>query len=89
MSMLGADVFALFGVAAELLGRKRKLRSTIRRMGRLVEAADWVGPDREAFLDAWRGQHLPHLMHVIEELDGAASEVRRHAERQQETSCEC
>lgn len=84
--MLGADVVALFGFAAELLGRKRKLRTTIQKMGRLVEAADWVGPDREAFLDAWHSQHVPHLMHVIEELDGCAIKVRNHAELQERTS---
>lgn len=86
MSLLGADVAALFGFAAELLGRKRKLRTTVQKLGRLVEAAEWVGPDREAFLEAWNNQHVPNLMNVVEELDECAIKVRNHAELQEQTS---
>ena len=64
MTVVGGDVPAMFGFANELRKRRAAIREATNKLGALVEQANWVGPDREAFISEWHGRHAPSLMSV-------------------------
>jgi hypothetical protein len=86
MALIGGDAPALFGFANQLRARRRAIETTANRLGALAEQANWVGPDREAFIATWRDQHAPALHAICSDLDSAASKISAHASRQQEAS---
>jgi len=84
LALVGGDAPALFGFANELRRRRSNIESTARRLGSLVAAAEWRGPDRERFVREWNGTHGPALMAVGQDLGEAASRVAYHAQRQEQ-----
>lgn len=84
--MYGADVRALRSLAGALDRRRREIEVTHRRVGALVDALDWAGPDRDAFVDEWRRVHAPSLAVVADELGDASARARYHAGRQEQAS---
>ncbi len=86
MAIVGGDAPALFHFASELRKRRSSIEATTRRLGALVEQANWSGPDREAFVREWHGQHAPSLMTVCQELGDAATKVAHHASDQEQAS---
>lgn len=86
MSMLGGDVAALFSFGAQLLERRRNIEDAAKKLGCLVEQANWVGPDREKFVSEWQSQHAPALMGVCDDLSEANQRVTVAAQKQQDAS---
>ncbi len=86
MPMIGGDAPALFHFAQQLSERRRKIQRAATRLGQLVQAAEWVGPDRDRFLQEWNSEHVPQIQSICNDLDDAASRVTRHAQAQEETS---
>ena len=86
MSVVGGDAPALFGFANQLRRRRQAIEATASRLGALAEQANWVGPDREAFISEWRSRHAPALQSVCGNLDVAADRISRAAAAQREAS---
>jgi hypothetical protein len=86
MAMIGGDASALFNFAMQLRERRRNIERAANRLGGLVRAAEWVGPDRERFLSEWNERHAPALMGVCADLDGGAQQVTGFARAQEEAS---
>lgn len=86
MPMVGGDAEAMFGVANELRRRRSDIQNAVTRLSALVEQANWVGPDRDAFVREWTGTHVPSLSGVLNDIERAASRVARSAQAQQEAS---
>jgi hypothetical protein len=86
MAMVGGDAPALFSFANQLRERRRRIEAASARLGAVLEQANWVGPDRDAFVQAWRSQHAPALRAVCDDLDDAAARVTRHARAQENAS---
>jgi uncharacterized protein YukE len=86
MVMTGGDAPALFAFANELRRRRSNIQNTVNRLGQVVAEANWVGPDRDAFVSQWQGNHLPTLHAVLDELQQAAGSAAKHAAAQQEAS---
>lgn len=86
MATVGGDVPAMFAFASELRRRRSAIEATTRRLGQLVEQANWVGPDRDKFIQEWQGNHAPSLMSIMEDIDEAANRIVRHAQQQEQAS---
>ena len=86
MSIAGGDAAALYQFANELRRRRARIDEASKRLGRLVEEAEWIGPDRDRFIADWNGSHLPSLMGVAQELGEAASKVNIAAQKQENAS---
>lgn len=86
MAIVGGDAPALIEFAREMERRAASIADATNRLGRLVEDAAWVGPDRDAFVTEWRGQHAASLMALVHELGESAVRIVRHAEDQEAAS---
>lgn len=86
MATVGGDVSAMFAFVNELRRRRSKIDAATRKLGVLVEQANWVGPDREAFVSEWHGTHVPNLVGVVDQIDDAARRVVHHAQQQEQAS---
>jgi len=84
--MVGGDAQALFGFAAQLRERRRNIERASSRLGELVQNANWVGQDRDRFLQEWSERHAPALMGVCRDLDDAAYRASSHAHAQEQAS---
>jgi uncharacterized protein YukE len=86
MATVGGDVPAMFAFANELRRRRAAIEATTRRLGQLVEQANWVGPDRDSFVREWQGNHAPSLMSIMEDIADAANRIARQAQQQEQAS---
>lgn len=86
MALVGGDAPALFNFANQLRRRRQAIQDTVVKLGVLVESVNWVGPDRDRFVQEWRSQHAPQMQQICTDLDGKADEIARHARRQAEAS---
>lgn len=86
MGLVGGDAPALFNFANQMRARRRAIEEAATKLGALVEAANWVGPDRERFVNEWRSQHAPAIQNICTDLGHKADQVSRHAQRQAEAS---
>ncbi|HWL44882.1 MAG TPA: hypothetical protein VNQ73_18205 [Ilumatobacter sp.] len=86
MALVGGDAPALFSFANQLRKRRQAIQDTAVKLGAFVEAANWVGPDRDRFVREWRGNHAPQIQQICNDLDGKADQIARHAQKQAETS---
>lgn len=86
MNILGADIGALFDCVGQIFGHRNKIQEAAERMEKVIEAANWVGPDRDYFVDHWTTQYRPMLYSVLQGLTEDSNRLRQHAERQAETS---
>lgn len=86
--LLGSDTEGLFSCVTEVLRHRDEIRKASQRMERIIEAANWVGPDRENFVDSWTSRYRPMLYSTAHELAEDATRLKNHAERQRATSGE-
>ena len=86
MSMFGADVAALRGLAWSLRRREREIEASRQRLTAIVETLPWAGADHRRFVDEWRRVHGPALMAVVTEMSQASRQAADHADRQEQAS---
>jgi len=86
MGIVGGDVPALLGFANDVQARRSSIEQACIQLGALVESAEWVGPDREAFLNEWNSRHSASLLGVVGELATVVTQVVGHARKQEEAS---
>lgn len=86
MNLLGADAPALFNFARMLRDRMNQVEDTRNRLTTVIEGLEWVGSDRDQFLEQWQTIHSPGLATLIADLLGVAGEVEGHAQQQEYTS---
>ena len=86
MGIVGGDAPALFGFANEVRARRAAIESACQQLGSLVESANWVGPDRDAFVHEWNSRYRTSLLSVLGDLETVASQVVTHARAQDEAT---
>ncbi len=86
MSMFGADVAALRGLAWALRGKQQEIEASHRRLAVIVDTLPWSGADHDRFVDEWRRVHAPALMTIAAEMSQASSRAADHADRQEQAS---
>lgn len=84
--LVGADVPALRGFVTSLRRRGAQIDTTRQRLDAVIAGLPWAGPDRDAFVDAWRRVHAASLVRITHELGGLAAQVAAHADRQERAS---
>lgn len=86
MSMFGADVAALRGLAWTLRRKQQEIDASRRRLTAIVESLPWTGIDHDRFVDEWRRVHGPALTTIATEMSQASSQAADHADRQEQAS---
>lgn len=86
MSMFGADIAALRGLAWSLRRKQQEIEATRTRLAAIVEHLPWTGGDHDRFVDEWRRIHSPALMTIVTEMTNASSQAYYHANRQEQAS---
>jgi uncharacterized protein YukE len=86
MTMWGADVDALRGLAGTLRRTHEAIDATRRRLGAAVDGVLWVGDDHARFADEWRRVHSPALMTIASEMSHASGQAEWHADQQEHAS---
>jgi hypothetical protein len=86
MTMHGADIAALRGLAGALRRTQHDIDAMRRRLTAAVETLPWDGGDHGRFVDEWRRLHGPALATVAVELSDASRLARAHADQQEHAS---
>lgn len=84
--MIGADAPALFNFARALRDRMNQIEETRNRLTAVIEGLEWVGQDREQFLQQWQTIHNPGIATLVADLLGVSQDVESHAQLQEQTS---
>lgn len=86
MSMFGADIAALRGLAWSLRRKQQEIEASRRRLATIVDGLPWTGADHDRFVDEWRRVHGPALMTITTEMSHASRQAAYHADRQEQAS---
>jgi uncharacterized protein YukE len=86
MTMHGADIAALRGLAGALRRTQHDIDDTRRRLTAAVERLPWAGGDHDRFTDEWRRVHDPALATIAIELSNASCLAAAHADQQEHAS---
>lgn len=82
----GADTEVLRQTAGALGGGSERIDDLAARLGAVIDAVHWVGPDAESFRADWSGQVRPGLLARVSRLRQQERELDAHAWEQDETS---
>ncbi len=82
----GMDIGQIRSLARNLDAKADAIRGVVDQLTGDVEAASWVGPDRQRFVEQWRHRHAAALRRVADNLDSAARQARQHAAAQERAS---
>ncbi|WP_247048550.1 WXG100 family type VII secretion target [Arthrobacter rhizosphaerae] len=86
MAIWGADVESLRQLGGKLLDGSQEIAQTKSRLTGQVNTVDWKGPDAEAFIRDWNGEHTTALNRVIQALEEAGQKAKNNATAQESTS---
>lgn len=86
MNMSGMDVDDVRAIARVLDAKADDIENTLGRVGRELADVEWVGRDRNRFVDNWEGSHAVQLRGVVAGLREAASGARADAADQERKS---
>jgi uncharacterized protein YukE len=86
MSMFGADIAALRGLAWSLRRKQQDIDASRQRLASVVENLPWAGSDHDRFVDEWRRVHAPALADVVTDMAEASRRAGYHADRQEDAS---
>lgn len=64
----------------------RALLEAAERIGTLIDAVTWIGPDADAFRERWHGGVGPRLRERAEQIRTTGTEIEEHAEEQDQAS---
>lgn len=79
---LGAAIGELRQFTNKLRAKQDLIDSTIAELTPLIESIDWVGADRDRFIEEWHGVHRPLLARLSADLFDGAAEVGKAIQRQ-------
>jgi hypothetical protein len=86
MTILGADVDGLDGLAAQMLSAGERLDLTRATVRSLLSSVPWNGEDAAGFKSDWEGAHSARLDAVVGAIRTAAHTLKRNAAEQRQAS---
>lgn len=86
MAMVGADIAALRGFAKALVDRRSKISATVDQLTSTIEGLNWVGADRERFVQDWHQLHRPGLLQILADLQDNSKKIYTFAANQEHAS---
>jgi WXG100 family type VII secretion target len=86
--MVGMNVETVRGIARSLKSQAASMHSVLARVDGLVNSIqnEWRGADAQAFCSAWRSDHRPRLVDLIEKVEGLARAASNNADEQERVS---
>lgn len=86
MSMYGADVVELRGLAAKFARAADQLDADRMAVGNAIQISAWVGPFATQFRVQWNSEHSQRIHNAAQLLRSAATSLRSNADDQERTS---
>ncbi|GAA2534284.1 WXG100 family type VII secretion target [Mycolicibacterium diernhoferi] len=86
MGMVGADVDQLRGLARILIQAADRLEGMSGEVSGRLSTVSWHGSDSQQFRSRWQGDSQPQIRGVITALRGAAADIDRNANEQEQAS---
>lgn len=83
MSLTGMDIAEVRSLATQLDTSAGNIQDIVGRLTQILNAAHWIGPDRERFVGEWQGTHCQQLNAVVQSLQDAANKARMNADDQE------
>jgi len=81
--LTGMDVAHVRDLARRMQTEADQIDQLVKRVSNQLEQLDWVGRDREQFLEEWHSGHAGHLLKVVQGLQHASREATEYANRQE------
>ncbi len=82
----GMDIGEVRALAAQLQSSGNEIQQIATKLTSQLEAAPWVGPDRQRFVSDWHGQHKASLLQISEALQTASQMATKNANDQEAAS---
>jgi uncharacterized protein YukE len=82
----GMDIGEIRTLATQMKAKAEEIRTIMNQLSTSINAAPWVGNDRDRFVDEWQSRHCSSLNAVITSLDGAADTATKNAADQEAVS---
>jgi uncharacterized protein YukE len=86
MAILGVEIEALRSFARQMDKRAAEMQATMQRITQDVAQLNWVGPDRDRFVNEWNDHHVPSLQEIVGDLGDAVTRALKHAADQEAAS---
>ena len=84
--IVGMDIAQVLRTAEQFMRGAADLKRLVNDLTKEVETAHWKGPDRERFIQEWRGGYLVQLLIIAEDMHDAGVSAKTHANRQESAS---
>ncbi len=86
MAITGMDIEAVRQLAGQMDARAEQISTLMHELTNALENTEWIGPDRDRFVEGWKGTHANQLLTVAQSLREAANIARDNAQQQQDAS---
>ncbi len=83
MSLTGMDITEVRSLATQMDSSASNIQDIVGRLTQVLNATNWIGPDRERFVGEWQGSHCQQLNAVVQSLQDAANRARMNADDQE------
>lgn len=82
-NLSGMDIAQVRELARRMDSEAGQISDLVNRVSTQLEGAEWVGRDREVFLEQWRAGHAGKLRRVVDGLHEASRQANEYANRQE------
>lgn len=86
MAVWGLDVEQVQQLSAQLNNKANDIQGILTQLTTMLNNTQWTGPDHDAFMNDWSGQHTTSLKQVIAALQEAGQKAAANALAQQNAS---
>jgi uncharacterized protein YukE len=80
------DIAGVRQMAQQLNQKADEIQNIMNQLTQVLNGTQWVGPDRERFLQDWQSQHCAALQRVISGLQDASQRATQNAAQQEQAS---
>lgn len=82
----GMDITGVRQLATQLGSKADAIQTITQELSGLLQNTQWIGADRERFVNDWQSQHVAALTKVITGLNDAARIATTNAQEQETAS---
>ncbi len=82
----GMDIGGVRQLSHQLSAKAGEIEQIMHTLTSLLHHTQWVGPDRERFVDDWHSVHAVAMNNVVNGLDEAAQRAMQNANQQESVS---
>ncbi len=82
-NVTGMDIAQVRDLARRMQTEADQIDQLVQRVSGQLEQVEWVGPDRDAFLQEWHAGHAGRLRKVVDGLHDASTQANEYANRQE------